>query len=156
MAKRFLKSASWQIVFVLAFVLCFLFLSFWNQRAPRTQVFELQGERVELYIAKTLKDTYRGLGKRDDLGGKDGMLFLFDYPGKHGIVMRDMRFPLDIVWLDNGRVIDMVENAPTQPGASESELVVYKPVDDATMVLELPAGWVRAHGLEVGDLLTNP
>ncbi len=155
MAKKFLTSSSWQIGFVVAFILCFVFLSFWNQRAPRSQEFVLKGEPVELYVAKTLKDTYRGLGKRDDLDGKDGMLFLFEYAGKHGIVMRDMRFPIDIVWLDAGKVVDIVENAPVQPGATESELVVYRPALDATMVLELPAGWVRAHGLEVGDVLTN-
>jgi len=127
-----------------------------NTRPPHTQQVFLKQEKLELYVAKTIKDMYVGLGGRDDLGGKDGMLFLYDYPGRHGIVMRDMRFPLDIVWLDEGLVVDIAPAVPIEPYVTESALIVYRPRIDATMVVELPAGWAARHDLKIGDVFAIP
>ncbi len=156
MEKNEVLISKWQLFFVGAFVVCFVFLAVWNSLAPGTEVIMLADEPLEVYVAKTLKDTYTGLGGRDDLDGKDGMLFLFDFPGKHGIVMRDMRFPLDIIWLHEGRVVDMAPAIPIEPGVPEYALTSYSPRVDATMVLELPAGWAAAHDLRVGDTLRIP
>ena len=156
MAKDQVLISKWQLFFVGAFVVSFVFLGIWNNLAPSTEVIILADEPLEVYVAKTLKDTYKGLGGRDDLGGKDGMLFVFDFPGQHGIVMRNMRFPLDIVWLHKGRVVDMALDVPIEPGVPEYALISYRPLEDATMVLELPAGWAAEHSLQIGDILRLP
>ena len=157
MAKNHVLISKWQLLFVGAFFCCFVFLIFWNSRAPGTEVVMLQDEPLQVYVAKTVKDTYTGLGGRDDLDGKDGMLFVFDFSSRHGIVMRDMRFPIDIVWFDEfGTVVDMAPAIAPEPGVPEYALTVYRPRADATMVLELPAGWAAEHSLEVGDILRLP
>ena len=135
------------------FLLCFVFLLFWNMKAPRTQDIILIEQTLHVYVAETIKDMYVGLGGREDLGENDGMLFLYDYPGKHGIVMRGMLFPIDIVWFYEGQVVDIAPAVPVEPEATEYELTPYRPRTDATMVLELPAGWVAAHDLKIGDTL---
>ncbi|EKD67674.1 MAG: hypothetical protein ACD_48C00273G0002 [uncultured bacterium] len=144
------------LFFVGAFFISFLFLLFWNMRTPSSRDIILDGESLHVYIAQTIKEMYVGLGGREDLGGKDGMLFLYDYPGRHGIVMRQMQFPIDIVWLFEGRVVDIAPAVPTEPGASEYELTSYHPRIDASMVLELPAGWAAKHDLQIGDILVIP
>jgi len=146
----------WHLLFIGGFFLCFLFLLFWNMKSPRTEVVILGDTTIEVFIAQTLKETYTGLGGRDDMDGKDGMLFLFDVPDRHGIVMRDMRFPIDIVWLHEGRVVDIAPAVPTEPGVPHHSLSVYRPRTDATMVLELLAGYSAQHGLEIGDTLRLP
>lgn len=138
------------------FFLCFLLLLYWNSRPPATMDIVLQKERLTVYVAKTLKQTYIGLGGRDDLGGKDGMLFLYEYPAPHGIVMRNMRFSIDVVWLYEGKVVDIAPALPLEPGASERELQVYTPRLPADMVLELPAGWASSHSLQIGDTMNIP
>lgn len=111
----------------------------------------LSDQELDVQIAQTPAHIYRGLGGRDSLEPYDGMLFLMGLHKKHGFVMRDMRFSLDIVWLDDGEVVDFVQNVSPQPGVSEEDLVAYYPRLPANIVLELPSGWIAAHGLEIGD-----
>ena len=96
------------VLFVL-FVVAFGFLKILEYRWPSTEV-SLAGQELKVLVAKTPKHQYRGLGMRDDLGGYDGMLFIFPFSKKAGIVMRDMRFPIDIVWLEQGVVVDIAKN----------------------------------------------
>jgi uncharacterized membrane protein (UPF0127 family) len=156
MAKKEVLISKWQLLFIGAFFVCFIFLIFWNSRTPQTEFIMLGEESLEVYVAKTLKDTYKGLGGREDLDGKDGMLFLFDFSSKHGIVMRDMLFPIDIVWLDGGRVVDIAPAVPIEFGVPEYALTSYRPRSDANMVLELPAGWSVQNDLHIGDALRMP
>ena len=114
---------------------------------------ELGGKRLEVLVADTIGHQHIGLGKRDDLGVYGGMLFIHSEAKKYGIVMRDMRFPIDIVWLNNGEVIDIAPNVPTEPGVPESQLRVYYPRKSATAVLELPAGWTEKNGVRIGDVV---
>jgi len=131
-----------------------IFLFFWQRFHWNTAVINLKGERLEVLVAENLHQQYRGLGKRESLYPYDGMLFPFDLLGKPGIVMRDMSFAIDIIWLDHDMVVDIVENVPPEAGREESELTRYYPDAQANIVLELPAGWVAEHGLTVGDNMT--
>lgn len=142
----------WHIVFLIIIGLAFIILNVWQYHWPEANV-ELRGQKLHVLVAKDFYHQYRGLGKRDSLGAYDGMLFAFNFADRQGIVMRDMRFPLDIVWLNQGEVIDYIQNVQLEPGVEESQLSVYYPRQDADMVLELPAGWVQNHGLKIGEVL---
>ncbi len=138
------------IVFTAVFLLSAFGLRLWQLRWPEAQL-QLGGEDLRVLIANTTAHKYRGLGKRDALAPYDGMIFQYAVSGHHGIVMRDMRFPIDIVWLQNGQVIDIAPNVPLELGNSETELTVYRPRLLANTVLELPAGWTGRQGLKIGD-----
>jgi len=119
-----------------------------------TATVALKGEQLEVLVAKTPKQLFRGLGQRESLAPYDGMLFLFGRPKKQGIVMRDMSFSIDIVWLNQGEVVDIAPSVPLElSGATERDFMVYRPRKDANSVLELPAGWAEAHDLVIGDRL---
>ncbi len=128
-------------------------LKLWQNYHWSSVFIEFGGKRMEVLVAKTIGQQYRGLGKRDDLGIYHGMLFVHSLPDKYGIVMRNMRFPIDIVWLNNGEIIDIAPNVPTEPGVPEAQLRVYRPRKPANMILELPAGWTTENGVKIGDLI---
>ncbi len=100
--------------------------------------------------AQTPKQWEKGLSDRDGLTGIDGMLFIF--PQYHVPVfwMKDMHFPLDMIWLSNGLVVDITRNAPV--GTSD-KLPTYSPRQPINMVLEVDAGWTEANGVNIGDTL---
>ncbi len=123
-------------------------------RFPRATI-ELAGHELDVLVAKNVYHRHKGLGKRDSLENADAMLFLFGpIPGEITIVMRDMRFPIDIVWLNAGEVVDIAPNVPIEPNANEVTFTRYRPRTDANMVIEFPAGWVDEHGLKIGDTMT--
>jgi uncharacterized membrane protein (UPF0127 family) len=91
----------------------------------------------------------RGLSGRPGLADDEGMLFLLpdDSPS---FWMKGMRFPLDILWIKDGRVVDVSADVPT-PRGSDAPLPTYSPDRPADRVLEVNAGWAADHGVRRGD-----
>lgn len=147
------KTSRFSFIVILAFFLSAIFLFIWQYHWPQATIL-LDGKSLDVLVAKTPKHWYKGVGGRESLDPYDGMLFVFGEDGRHGIVMRDTLFPLDIIWLYNGVVVDIAANIPTEIGKSENQLYPYRPRTTTDMVLELPAGWVDQHGLKIGDKLT--
>jgi len=130
-----------------------LFVKLWQNYHWDTAVVELKNKNLTVLVADTYARQYRGLGGRKSLKNYDGMLFLHGTSDKYGMVMRDMDFPIDIVWLDKGQVVDIAPNVPVENGTKEANLMVYKPRKPANAVLELKAGWTMENSLKIGDFL---
>lgn len=142
-----------QIIFFLVIVVVAIGLKLWSYRSPAMYV-TLKGERLHVLVADTPMRQHRGLGDRNTLYPYHGMLFVFSAPSQYGFVMRDMRFPIDIVWFDKGKIVDIASRVVPEPNVAESDLTVYYPRAKADLVLELPAGWVNEHMLVIGDTIT--
>lgn len=104
-------------------------------------------------IANTPELAYRGLSGYPSLGPYGGMLFVFPTTATRTFVMRDMRFPLDMVWLTDGVITDIHEYVPLEPGISEPLLTLYRGKMPVSMVLEVPSGTVERYGWALGDSL---
>ena len=102
---------------------------------------------VTVELARTMEQKVRGLSGRPGLKPGQGMLFVYDRPQPIGIWMKDMRFPLDILWIRDGRVVQIERNAP--PLIPSGPELVYTATGD--LVLEVPAGFTDAKKIRVGD-----
>ena len=104
-------------------------------------------ENMSLEYAITPADRERGLSGRDRLAHYRGMLFKFEQPGLHCFWMRDMKFPIDIVWLDeHKKVVDIRQNVePSTYPAS------FCPAQNASYVVEVQAGLSAKAGVVVGE-----
>ena len=83
------------------------------------------------------------------------MLFIFESEVRLVFWMKDMHFPLDMVWIDGQcTVIDITRNAPPpEPGQTLSDLPRYSPSKPARHVLEINAGEADAIGIKPGDMV---
>lgn len=91
-------------------------------------------------------DQERGLGGTDSLGDRDGMLFVFDTDGPHPIWMKDMNYPIDIVWLSASKEVVTV-TSDVSPQTYPKLFAAQKP---ARYVLEIPAGAAARSGITRG------
>ena len=92
-----------------------------------------------------------GLGGRDSLARDAGMYFELTSDAPR-IWMKGMRFPLDLVWISDGRVVDVTARVPDEPpGTPDAELPIYSPAQPANRLLEVNAGWAKRNGVQVGD-----
>jgi len=99
-------------------------------------------------VVKNKEEVSRGLGGINNISDKEGMLFVFDSPQKYGFWMKNMRFPIDIVWLNSDmRVIGIDENIPI-----ESYPKIYYPSEPVLYVLEIKAGLSEKYGIKKGDV----
>lgn len=117
-------------------------------RHPLAPKILLGGRPFIVELAVSIKEKERGLGYRDALPSDQGMLFVYDHPEQYAFWMKGMRFPLDIIWIRDLRIVDMTKNVPV---ASTGALPLYKPSVPADKVLEVNAGTIDRLGLAVGD-----
>lgn len=104
---------------------------------------------VQVEIADTEEKRSRGLGDRKKLQENSGMLFLFEIPAKYQFWMKDMQFPIDIIWIDeNKKIIAISKNIfpDTYPAS-------FVPSDPVKYVLEVNAGWAERNGVKTGDFI---
>ena len=111
-----------------------------------------KGVSIPVEVSDTPEKRSLGLGKRDKLEKGWGMLFVFEKRIPHSFWMKNMRFPIDIIWLDNQRIVELAENVPP-PQEGESPKVM-EPLLPSNFVLELESGRARALGLKVGQKLS--
>lgn len=104
-------------------------------------------------IADTPELRGKGLGERDSLPEKTGMLFLFPSGQASSFWMFGMRFPLDFVWIGaDCTVVDLMEDVQHYPpDTPSSELEIFESASPAAYTFEINAGEVSEFGIEIGD-----
>ena len=104
-------------------------------------------------VAATPEDRQRGLSGRETMAQDEGMLFVFEEERSLHFWMKDMRFPLDIIWID-GRceLVGVSADVPTPPpNADSADIPRANSPAPAMYVLEVNAGeWAR-NGMSAGD-----
>jgi uncharacterized membrane protein (UPF0127 family) len=103
--------------------------------------------KLTVELARTLDEQIRGLSGRPGLKPGSGMLFVYDHPHPVSIWMKDMLFPLDILWIQAGRIVAMEKHAPPLTSAGPER--VYTATAD--LVLEVPAGFTDREKIRLGD-----
>jgi uncharacterized membrane protein (UPF0127 family) len=109
----------------------------------------IRDQKVLVEVARTNAEKDRGLGYRESLAWGHGMVFSYrDTPGFPAFWMKGMRFDIDIVWLRDGRIVDISHRVRHSPQGHGDTV---RPREVTDMVLEVPAGFAQAHGWRPGD-----
>ena len=91
----------------------------------------------------------RGLSGRAGLGSQRGMLFLHEDSVVQSYWMKDMAFPIAIIWIDGGEIVGFVEAAVPE----EPPLTIYTSPSPVDKVLEVSSGFVAQNKVKIGDIL---
>jgi uncharacterized protein len=102
---------------------------------------------LEVEVVSTKSARAQGLSGRGKMKDSEGMLFIFEQPGKYGFWMKDMNFPLDIIWINQNGVVVWMERGATP----ESYPKAFINQADASYVLEINAGLAKTFGLYLGS-----
>ena len=108
----------------------------------------INNAKIKIEIADTAELRYKGLSNKKELCDNCGMLFIFPEKEIRTYVMRDMNFALDMIWIDNDKIIKINKNA-----IPEGSNPVMRYSSDALVnyVLEVNGGFCGENGIEVGD-----
>ncbi len=142
--QRFTQFAGYAAV-VVAVVSIAFFASSSHVESETPLRIENKLELPILHLACTAAEKQRGLGYRSTLDADAGMLFPFEQERDISIWMKGMEFPLDIIWIGEDRTITHIEENVPLCGTS----CVFNAT--GRYVLEVNAGTVAEHGVEVGD-----
>jgi uncharacterized protein len=106
-----------------------------------------------LHVELMLNDQDRAMGLmfRPSLPSDRGLLFVFDHADFHGFWMKNCRFPIDMVWLDESHKVVYVAEAV--PPCRSDPCAVYSPMQRALYVVEMNAGQARREKAVLGATL---
>lgn len=114
-------------------------------------VLTLKGRSFDVEIAATMTARNQGLSGRSSLAENSAMLFVFDRVGSYGFWMKDMNFPLDLLWFRGNTLVGITKNVQPEPGKTIVGLKVYYPPETIDRVLEINAGLSDRYGFAAGD-----
>jgi len=95
---------------------------------------------------RTTQEYAKGLGERDTIAYNHGMWFVFDPPEQPTFWMKGMRFPIDIIWIADKKVVGLNENIPVDDGVS-----LYTPAEPVDAALEIAAGRSKECSIKIGS-----
>ncbi len=130
---------------LLAVVVWAGWLFFYKNRPPRITF--SSGIVLNVTVADTPALREKGLSKREILRDDEGMLFVFPTVDRHKIWMKDMYFPLDIIWIDENFVIVDIHKSVSVSSFPNT----FQPKTGAGFALEVNAGYTNRNAVEIGQ-----
>ena len=138
-ARKLVRSVTFWGLFA-GFLIGAFFLLNSNMQADNELV--MGGQRFTVERAITEEQKQKGLSGRDNIGDNNVMLFVYDNPGQRCIWMKDMKFSIDVVWLDGAKRIIAIEH-DVKPDTYPKNFCQ----DNAQYMLEFAAGTAKRLGL---------
>ncbi len=122
-----------------------------GQAPLKTEVLRIGQTKIKAEIADTEVTRNQGLSNLKGLNKNTGMLFIFDKPGFYGFWMKDMKFSLDIIWIDETwKIIDITKNV-----SPKSFPTTYMSKEPVKYVLEVSANFTSQNDLNIGDTINR-
>lgn len=125
------------------------------ENKEQIKVVTINNKEIEVQVADTETERNKGLGGKDNLRENEGMLFVFEAENiTPSFWMKDMKFPIDIIWIDDGKVVQVNENleAP-EANTPDTALKIYTPNQPIDTVLEVNTGFVKENSISLGDAI---
>lgn len=108
-----------------------------------------QNGPIYLDVARDQKTREKGLSGKDFISFNHGMIFEFEASGQYCFWMKDMNFPIDIIWLNSDKEIIKISNNIKPESFPEQ----FCPESPAQYVIELQSGEAANNNLVVGQKL---
>lgn len=116
---------------------------------PITPSVTINKLEIPVEVVRTSAEVQKGLSGRTSLDKKSGMLFVFTEADFYRFWMPDMYFPIDIIWINNTKVVDISRNVPIDFDPVKPKF--YLPSKKANYVLEVNAEFSRKNNIKIGD-----
>jgi len=134
--------------FVLISIIVVIGLTLFKYPSPKHPYIQIKNYVFSLYLATTPKDQEIGLAKFNSINSGQGMLFIFPKSRYYTFWMKNMKFPIDIIFISKDQIVDIFQNVPV---ATQVLLPTYTTDSKADKVLEINAGLSKKYGFQKND-----
>lgn len=135
------------ILVVLLIILAIFFIWRRDPQVDDIQYVKIAGQKIKVDLALTSIEQGKGLSGKKELKKDTGMLFVFDHSDNYTFWMKDMNFPIDIIWFDENLNVVFVKKNATPESYPES----FSPNQNSKYVLEVYSGFSENNNLKVGE-----
>ena len=137
---------------ILALLFLFIIITIIVVISLKTPTATINNHTFKLELAKTQQEKQIGLSKKKILEKNAGMLFKFEKRGYYSFWMKDMKFPIDIIYIKDNRIVTIHKNVNPPINANE-RLPIYNSKEPADTILEINAGLSEKYNFKEKDLV---
>jgi len=134
---------------LIIFIVILIKVDYLNLQSPRAVI---NSHVFSLYLAKNSQEQEVGLAKYNKINKNQGMLFIFQKTDYYSFWMKNMKFPIDIIFINKNTIVDIFQNVPSQK--DNNNLPTYTTGEKADEVLEINAGLSKEYKIKIGDKVT--
>lgn len=137
------------LVFLLGVALYYYLSVDDKDKGPQVRI---NNEYFYVDMADSEEEWTRGLSVRESLDKDRGLLFIFPDKKNRSFWMKDMNFPIDLVWINDNMIVGIEENMPVPDKEADlQDLPRYRSPQAVNYALEINAGLVNQLDIKVGD-----
>jgi len=133
---------------ILLIIFCALLLFIFISQVDDNKTITINGIKIEVEIADTIQKQTKGLSGKERLESDQGMLFIFPEYKIRNFWMKEMLFPIDIIWILDNKIIGIERNVPIPKGEVMPNYISPQKIN---YVLELNANFTDENDIEIGD-----
>lgn len=110
------------------------------------------GEKeITVEVAKSNEERAKGLSNREKLDENTGMVFVFNKNSKPSFWMKDTKIALDIIWINDDKVVSINKNVQPEPNKKDYDLKKYPAPSEIDYVLEVNGGFSEKNNIKAGS-----
>ena len=132
-------------------ILLLFILTGCTQEALTTTQLKIAERPFTVFVADSPLERTRGLADIVHLADDEGMIFLFPTRTPQTFWMKDVEYPIDIVWISQRQIVGYITAQPEAITTASTDYQLYQSAQPVDTVVELPAGTVARLGLQIGD-----
>jgi len=135
-------------------IISLLGISYYSFFNYNTSTVSIKNNIFKTEVVQSAEETALGLSGRDSIANDHAMLFIFSDKKVRSFWMKDMNFDIDLLWIDNDKVIGYEQNmlAPDKNTAID-KLLKYNSLQPVDKVLEIKAGLIESLDIKIGDTI---
>lgn len=126
-----------------------------KQVQNQDKIIKIGDTEIIVEVAKSNEERAKGLSNIESLDKNKGMLFVFDGNSRPVFWMKDTKIALDIIWIEDNKIISIDENVQPEPDTPDNKLKKYYAPSNVDYVLEVNAGFSKEKGIKVGQSLSG-
>lgn len=120
-----------------------------------TKIIKVDNTEINVEVSKTTEERSKGLSNREKLDDNSGMIFVFSKGSKPTFWMKDTKIALDIIWINDNKIVGIEKNVQPEIDKKDSELKKYTSPSIIDYVLEVNAGFSDKNNIKVDQSLSG-
>ena len=109
----------------------------------------INGHKFQVTVARSQKEQEIGLSETKSLPQNQGMIFLFEKSAYYSFWMKNMKFPIDIIYINGDQIVTIQNNV--QPAKEQESPILYTSTEPSDKVLEINAGLTKQYDFKKGQ-----
>lgn len=110
---------------------------------------------IKIEVAKSNEERSRGLSNRTQLDNESGMVFVFEKNSNPVFWMKDTKIPLDIIWINDNKIVGIEKNVQPEPNTVDSKLTKYQSPSSIDYVFEVNGGFSDKNNIKIGETISG-